>query len=89
MANLNVPCKHFECEYEEIKWKDDPNPHPLGFQSTTPPLSTHRAAKRPLARKEWRPIFGKARCAWKLAEWGQVHMGVRECENCDHYCPRH
>lgn len=40
-------------------------------------------------RKKFRPIFGQARCSWKLAVWGKVHIGAKECENCESYQPRY
>ena len=67
MVNLGVPCKHFECKYEEIE---------VGaFYS--------------FGRKKWRPIFGKARCSWKLAVFDKDHIGVRECFDCERYWPRY
>jgi len=67
VVNLGVPCKDFQCKYEEIEVE--------AFYS--------------FDRKKWRPIFGQARCFWKLVVFGKDRMGAKECEDCDRYQPRY
>ena len=40
-------------------------------------------------RKKQQPIFGQARCKWKLIVFNKFHIGVLECVDCERYEPRY
>lgn len=73
-----IPCEYFECDYEKVVPVDGANP-----SETLLEIKLHGSASR-----QWQPIFGTARCAWKITKHRHSHMGVLDCSRCWKYTPR-